>query len=181
MDTFMPRMNGLVAAKSLCQEMRGIKVLMHSVHTGREYMLQIIRSGAVGFVPKDAPMSEILEAIERAHRGETYFNTVAARAACEEHQRDAQLHSHEMNSSLSCRELEVLSKIAEGGSTREIAAQMGIGVRTVETHRERIMDKLQIRSVAGLTRFAILCGIATIDSNPRKTETEASNLAVQSA
>ncbi len=167
MDTFMPRMNGLVAAKLLSQEAREIKVLMHSVHDGREYIFQILRSGALGYVPQNAPMEEILQAIEQVHAGNPYFNSDAARAAFEEHSRNVREHANQINSALSCRELEVLSKIAGGGSTRDIAAELGIGVRTVETHRERIMQKLQIHSIAGLTRFAIMCGVAHLEAKPR--------------
>ena len=170
MDTFMPRMNGLVAAKLLCQDLPDIKVLMHSVHDGREYIFQIIRSGAQGYVPKNAPMEELLRAIEWVHKGVAYFNSDTARAAFEEHSRNLQQPGHDASQPLSFRELEVLSKIAEGGSTREIASELGIGVRTVETHRERIMQKLHIHSVAGLTRFAIKCGVATAELSDRPSD-----------
>src|SRR5258708_3224073 len=167
MDTFMPRMNGLVAAKLLSQESRDIKVLIHSVHAGREYIFQVLRSGARGYVPKNAPMDELLRAIECVHAGDTYFNSDEARAAFEEHSQNLRDNANQVNSALSCRELEVLSKIAGGGSTREIAAELGIGVRTVETHRERIMQKIQKHSIPGLTRLPIMSPLPTPQPTPK--------------
>jgi two-component system nitrate/nitrite response regulator NarL len=116
-------------------------------------------------------MDELLRAIEEIHAGNTYFNSNEARAAFAEHSQNQRDNANQVNSALSCRELEVLSKIAGGGSTREIAAELGIGVRTVETHRERIMQKLQIHSIAGLTRFAIVCGVANLESLPKNADT----------
>jgi two-component system nitrate/nitrite response regulator NarL len=163
MDTLMPRMNGLVAAKTLTQNVPGIKVVMHSVHDGREYIFQVLRSGARGYVPKNGAMDEFLRAVERVNDGETYFDSEIARIAFEEYSQNLKDTDERKIADLSCRELEVLSKIAEGRSTRDIATELGIGVRTVETHRERVMQKLNIHSVAGLTRFAIASGVAAVE------------------
>jgi two-component system nitrate/nitrite response regulator NarL len=163
MDTYMPGMTGLVAAKLLGRQAPNTKVLMYSVHDGREYVLQIIRSGARGYVLKNASAEELYEAVRRVSRGDTYYNSESARLALQEYARSSQDAKPRSSSDLSEREMEVLGKIAEGSSSRQIAAGFGISVRTVETHREHIMRKLQIRSIAGLVKFAIAMGVAPIE------------------
>jgi DNA-binding NarL/FixJ family response regulator len=164
MDTYMPRLTGLAAAKLLGRHAPRTKVLMYSVHGGREYVLQIIRSGARGFVLKNAAPEELMAAVEKVNQGETYYNSDVARLALDEYARNTiQNPPPHPLSELSEREVEVLAKIAEGKSSRETAADFGISVRTVETHREHIMRKLHIHSVAGLVKFAISNGIAPIE------------------
>lgn len=163
MDIYMPRMNGLVAAKLLHQQAPEIKVLMHSLYDDQAHVLQIIRSGASGYVLKNDPLDQLADAIECIHRGGTHYPTDVARIAMEEHSRHLQRRGSQVVSDLSERETEVLSKIAEGKTNREIAVELGISVRTVETHRERMMHKLQIHNVPGLIKFAIIQGVAVIE------------------
>jgi DNA-binding NarL/FixJ family response regulator len=166
MDTYMPRMNGLEAAKLLHRQAPEVKVLMHSFQNSHAFMLQVIRSGARGYVPKDASLEEMSKAIEQVNQGETYFKSDEARLAFAEHSSRVPSPSQRGRRAaedLTEREIEVLRKVAEGKSNREIAADLGIGVRTVETHRERIMLKLQVHNVAGLIKFAIAQGVATIE------------------
>ena len=163
MDTYMPRMNGLVAAKLINQQDPAIKVLMHSVHNGHEYVLQMIRSGARGYVLKNASLEELPQVIERINQGEGVFNSDEARQAFDEHAKAAPRKKDRRVADLSEREMEVLGKIAEGRSNREIAAEFGLSVRTIETHRERIMQKLQIHNVAGLIKYAISHGVTAIE------------------
>jgi two-component system nitrate/nitrite response regulator NarL len=163
MDIYMPRMNGLVAAKLLSHQSPEIKVLMHSLYDDQSHVLQIIRSGARGYVLKNAPLDQLANAIESIHLGGTHYPSETARLALEEHSRHVQRRGGEVVSYLSERETEVLSKIAEGKTNREIAGELGISVRTVETHRERMMHKLQIHNVPGLIKFAIIQGVAIIE------------------
>jgi two-component system nitrate/nitrite response regulator NarL len=163
MDIYMPRMNGLVAAKLLSRQIPETKVLMHTLHDDQAHVLQIIRSGARGYILKNEPLDALPDAIERVHRGGTHFHTDIARIALEEHSRHLQRCGTQTGSALSERETEVLSKIAEGKTNREIAVELGISVRTVETHRERMMHKLQIHNVPGLIKFAIMQGVAVIE------------------
>ncbi len=163
MDIYMPRMNGLVASKLLAQQSPDIKVLMHCLHEDPAHVLQIIRSGARGYVLKNSPLDELGDAIETISRGGTHFRSDTARMAMEEHARHQQRKGAPPTSDLSERETEVLSKIAEGKTNREIATELGISVRTVETHRERMMHKLQIHNVPGLIKFAIMQGVAVIE------------------
>lgn len=161
MDIDMPEVSGLVVADLLRRELPKIKVLILSMHTNKEYVLRIIQCGARGFVLKEAPTDELVRAIECVSAGEAYFSSEVARVALNQFVRG----SGEAPGAprLTNREREVLVQIAEGRSNKEIAGQLDIGVRTVETHRERIMRKLDIHSVAGLTRFAIANGLITLE------------------
>jgi two-component system, NarL family, nitrate/nitrite response regulator NarL len=165
MDIDMPQMNGLVVTDLLRCEMPQVKVLILSMYSNSEYVLRIIQSGARGFVLKESPPAEILHAIEAVHAGATYFSPDVARVALNQVVRGNAIGG--LPSRLTNREREVLSHIAEGESNKEIADQLKIGVRTVETHRERIMRKLDIHSIAGLTRFAIAQGMVSLIPPPQ--------------
>jgi DNA-binding NarL/FixJ family response regulator len=160
MDIDMPQMNGLAVTDLLRREMPGVKVLILSMYSNSEYALRIIQCGARGFVLKEAPPEEIVQAIAEVHAGKAHFSADVARVALNQvvHRNgDAGNPSRLTN-----REREVLSHIAEGRSNKEIACKLNIGVRTVETHRERIMAKLDIHTVAGLTRYAIAQGMVSL-------------------
>jgi two-component system nitrate/nitrite response regulator NarL len=129
-------------------------------------VLPIIKAGARGYVLKDAPPDELLRAIESVHHGEAFFSQPVAQIALNQYVTESD--KADPLSKLSEREREVLALIAEGKSNKEIAMHLGIGVRTTETHRERIMRKLNIHSVAGLTKFAIAHGIVSLEDNPQR-------------
>ena len=156
MDLNMPRLSGLAATETLQKELPRIKVLMLSTHGTAECVLRVLRSGARGYVLKEAPAEEIIQAIERVQAGDVYFSPRVAHVAMNHFvRRSSGPEAHE----LSNRERDILTGIAEGLSNKEIACRLDIGTRTVETHRERLMRKLDIHSVAGLTKFAILNGM----------------------
>src|SRR5262252_4611081 len=161
MDIEMPQMNGLAATEMLHKELPQVKVLILSMHTHGEYVRRIIESGARGYVLKEAPPEELLRAIQTVHSGETCFNPQVARLALNEFVKGSAATSPQ--ASLTNREREVLVLLAEGLQNKEIASQLGVGVRTVETHRERIMRKLNIHSVAGLTKFALSQGLVSLN------------------
>jgi len=159
MDIDMPQMNGLAATEVLRRDLPKVKVLILSMHSNSEYVLRIIQSGAQGFVLKEAPTDELVRAIETVNAGEAYFSSDVARVALNKFVRG---HSAADAVHLTSREREVLILISEGLSNKEIAGQLGVGVRTAETHRERIMRKLNIHSVAGLTRYALDQGLVSL-------------------
>ncbi len=163
MDISMPRVSGLAATQHLRQAAPDIKILILSVHNNQSYIFRIIQAGAHGYVSKEAAPEELLRAIESVCDGAPFFSPSVAQAAL------SQLVNHggkpEPFAQLTSREREVLSLIAEGQSNKEIANRLGIGVRTIETHRERIMRRLDIHSVAGLTKFAIANGLVTLEEN----------------
>jgi len=164
MDLAIPEPDGLTVTECLRKEMPQVKVVILSMHSNREYVLRIIKAGARGYVLKDAPPDELVRAIEAVNAGETFFSPRVARIALNQYVGEAS--RTDPLSCLSERERDVLARIAEGRSNKEIACDLDIGVRTVETHRERIMQKLNIHSVAGLTKFAITNGLAGLDSAP---------------
>lgn len=164
LDISMPRRDGLEVAAMLRKDAPGIKVLILSVHSNKEYIFRIIQAGAHGYVSKEAPPEELLRAIESVYAGETFFSPEIARAAL--HQLVNHGGKKEPFGQLTGREREVLVLIAQGQSNKEIASQLGIGVRTIETHRERIMRRLDIHSVAGLTKFAIANGMVSLEDHP---------------
>lgn len=161
MDIDMPQMNGLAVAEALQREMPKVKVLILSMHSNTEYVVRIIRSGARGFVLKEAPAEELVRAIELVNAGQAYFSPDVAREALNKFVQGTGPGQGEP--ALTNREREVLMLIADGLSNKEIACHLNLGVRTVETHRERMMRKLDIHSVAGLTRYAISTGLVTLD------------------
>jgi DNA-binding NarL/FixJ family response regulator len=161
MDISMPRINGLAVTEMLRKEAPKVKILVLSVHNNKEYIFRIIQAGAHGYVSKEASPEELLQAIETVHAGETFFSPEIARAALNKLISNG--GKKEPFSQLTDREREVLILIAEGQSNKEIASKLGIGVRTIETHRERIMRRLDIHSVAGLTKFAIANGMIPLE------------------
>lgn len=162
MDIDMPQMNGLAVTDLLRREMPEIKVLILSMYSNTEYVMRIIQSGARGFVLKESPPEEVIHAIEVVQAGGSHFSPEVARVALNQVVRGHSGDAATPVARLTNREREVLLYIADGFSNKEIASQLDIGVRTVETHRERIMRKLDIHSIAGLTRFAIAQGLVSL-------------------
>src|SRR5258708_22026789 len=163
MDIDMPHMTGLAVTEVLKKEMPQIKVLILSMHGNTDFVLRIIQSGARGYVLKEASPDELVKAIETVNSGEAFFSPDVARVALNQFVRGRD--GGPSSSHLTAREREGLIQIAEGLSNKEIASQLGVGVRTVETHRERIMRKLNIHSVAGLTKFPITKALIFLPKN----------------
>jgi two-component system nitrate/nitrite response regulator NarL len=161
LDISMPKMNGLAVTEMLRKEVPETKILILSVHNNKEYILRVIQAGAHGYVSKEASPEELLEALETVHSGAAFFSPEIAQAAL--NQLVTSGGKKEPFAELTVREREVLVLIAEGKSNKEIASALDVGVRTIETHRERIMRRLNIHSVAGLTKFAIANGMITLE------------------
>src|SRR6185369_3509502 len=166
MDISMPNMDGLAVTEALRKQAPQVKVLVLSMEGKRDAVLRIIKAGARGYVLKDAPPEELVRAIETVQGGEAFFSGPVAQIALNQYVSESD--DDQPLAKLSEREREVLALIAEGKSNKEIAMHLGIGVRTIETHRERIMRKLDIHSVAGLTRFAIANGLIVMDENLKR-------------
>lgn len=165
LDISMPHMNGLETIARLRKTSPNSKVLVLTMHDNKEYIAQTVRFGARGYLRKDTSPGELVRAIKTIHAGEVCFNSTAARVVAEEMQRGGKPEAPQPPL-LSDRERDVLILIASGLSNKEVADRLGIGVRTAETHRERLMRKLSIHSVAGLTKFAIASGMVNLDLTP---------------
>jgi DNA-binding NarL/FixJ family response regulator len=158
LDITMPDESGLEVADRLRRGSAPPRVLMLSMHNNAEYVLESVRAGAHGYLLKDAAATELRTAIRAVCRGESYFSPPVAgsltAAVRGEHTAQSSLIAQ-----LTGRERDVLEGIARGRTNKEIAAELGISHRTVETHRESLMRKLQIRTVAELTRLALAAGV----------------------
>jgi two-component system nitrate/nitrite response regulator NarL len=168
MDIDMPRANGLTAAELLRRENPDIKIIFLSMHPYSVHLPRILRSGARGFLLKNAPPDEIVASLLKVAAGGTCFSQDAAQQALG-HLAQNFGGEHE-GKALSEREREVLIGIAEGLSNKQLAARLDISARTVETHRGHIMQKLKIHTVAGLTRFAVAQGLIVVE-NAEKLKT----------
>jgi DNA-binding NarL/FixJ family response regulator len=157
LDISMPDQSGLEVAARIREAASPARILILSMHNNAEYVVESVRAGAQGYLLKDTAATELREAIRAVCRGESYFSPpVASRLSAAVR---GEVAGHGGLEQLTGREREVLLGIARGRTNKEIAAELGISHRTVETHRESLMRKLQIRTVAELTRFAISAGI----------------------
>ncbi|MBS97653.1 MAG: DNA-binding response regulator [Oceanospirillaceae bacterium] len=153
MDVSMPVMNGFDATRKLRECCPQVRVLILSMHDNREYILQLIQSGAAGYILKDVSSEEMVKAIETVNQGGTYFSSGASQTLFARF--DEPAASAQDSGVLTRRELTVLKLLAEGRNNKEIARELDISVRTVETHRQNIKSKLNIQTAAGLVRYAI--------------------------
>lgn len=163
MDIDMPNMSGLEATKIIRKDFPKTRVLILSVHTNKEPVLQIIKSGAQGYVLKDASPDVLVRALEAIDAGEPFFSPDISQIVLNQYMAEANEDEAAESLKLTAREKQVLAMIAEGKSNKDMANHLGVGVRTIETHRERVMDKLNIHSVAGLTKYAIANGIVNLE------------------
>jgi two-component system response regulator NreC len=163
MDVAMPEMNGIEATRQIRKAMPQVRVMMLSMHADRQYVFESLRAGASGYVLKNAAPTELLSAIQTVMTGGTFLSSSLADLVMEDYLRRARgQHTENDMEKLSAREREVLQLLAEGNSSSEIARRLHISTRTVDTHRQHIMEKLDIHSIAGLTRFAIRHGLTTL-------------------
>lgn len=158
LDISMPSLNGMEVAARVSKEAPHVKVLMLSMHTNEEYVLQALRAGAHGYLVKGADAMELELALRALMRGESYLSPAVSKHLISDYARrvGGEAGSLEL---LTPRQREILQLIAEGHSTKEIANLLKISVKTVETHRSVLMERLDIHDVAGLVRYAIRAGV----------------------
>lgn len=157
MDVAMPGRTGLSVAAELHRRNSSTRILMLSMYDQPEYVLESVKAGARGYLLKDSPPAELRRAVRTVFAGESYFPPAVAARLTAAMRADAPAPS--ALSVLTPRERDVLVGITRGETNKQIAAQLGISHRTVETHRESLMDKLGIRTVAGLTKLAMEEGL----------------------
>jgi DNA-binding NarL/FixJ family response regulator len=161
MDIAMPRLNGLEATRQVLKAVPATKVIMLSAHSDDAYVENATESGAVGFLLKQTSAHDVCRAIREVQKGKTFFSPSISRRLDRLTSRlpDRLGMLKKKGVELTSREAEVLQLIAEGKANKETAAELGISIKTVEKHRERLMQKLDIHDTAGLTRYAISAGI----------------------
>ena len=163
LDIGLPDMNGLEATRQLMGLVPDARVVILTVYDNVEYVKRAARIGARGYLVKNSPSAALLEAIETVHDGRLYYPEELHDLVVRELGRRPVEEPIIDPPELSERERQVLSLIADGMSNRDIAERLSLSVRTIETHRERIMDKLDIRTVAGLTKYALAEGLTHLD------------------
>lgn len=160
LDITMKGLTGLEAAERIVKDFPGVKVVMLSMHANEEYVLRALRAGVNGYIIKDAAIVELELAIKAVVAGETYLSPTISRSVIENYLNRTNGKSSSLEQ-LTPRQREILQLIAEGQSTKEIAFTLKLSVKTVETHRAQLMERLEIYDVAGLVRYALRVGLIT--------------------
>lgn len=169
LDIAMPKLNGLLAAKRIRSEFPEVKVLVLSMYSEEEYVTEALRAGASGFIMKDAAASELISALKTVSRGERFLSPTVSWKLVKKYVVNGRHVEVREKEKLSNREKEVLQLIAEGYTSSEIASILKLSVKTVQAHRSRIMEKLDIHTIAGLTRHAIRIGlVGASDAGPEE-------------
>lgn len=165
MDIGMPDLNGMDATRRIVAELPNVKVVALSMHADRRFVAEMLRAGASGYLVKDAAFEELTGAIEAVTQGRVYLGQGIAGVVVQDYVRRLGGNDEDVSpvGKLSPREREVLQLAAEGNSTKEIASRLGLSVKTVETHRRQVMDKLGIYNLAGLIKFAIREGLTSLE------------------
>ena len=161
MDIAMPRLNGLEATRQILKAVPGTRILILSAHSDDAYVKNATESGAMGFLLKQASAHVLSEGIREVNQGKIFFGPAITKRLRERERKtlDRAGLLKPRNVRLTSREMEVLQLIAEGKANKETAAELGISIKTVEKHREKVMSKLDVHDTAGLTRYAISAGI----------------------
>jgi len=163
MDIAMPGLNGLDATARIVKESPTTRVILLSMHANEEYLRQALQVGASGYLLKGAELAELELALKTVARGERYLTPAVAKYAIEAYRDKPEGPSGPL-AKLSTRQREILQLIAEGHTTKDIAQRLSVSVKTVETHRSQLMDRLDIHDVPGLVRFAMRVGVIQPDS-----------------
>jgi len=161
-DLNMPDMDGFQLLSAVRERFPGVPVLVLSMHTGGDFVHRAVSLGASGFLLKDAATEELKLAVEAVARGEVYLSPRAAKEVVAELSRRGAKPA-EAGGELPERQREVLKRIAEGLSTKEIAYELGVSTKTIEVHRARLMERVGVKDIAGLVRHAIRIGLVKVD------------------
>jgi DNA-binding NarL/FixJ family response regulator len=163
MDVSMPDLNGIEATSQVLENLPEAKVIALSMHTDKRFVMGMLRAGASGYLLKDCASQELANAIVSVASNKKYLSPDIAGVVIEDSLYGIQQEGETVSSLLSAREREVLQLIAEGWSTKQIAAHLYVSVKTVETHRRQIMKKLDLHNIAELTKYAIREGLTSVE------------------
>lgn len=163
MDISMEDLNGIEAARRILVDHPDIRIIMLSMHSDQRFVIESLKAGALGYLLKDSAFDELLDSISTVMKKQVYLSVKITNIVINDYINIRRQEKSSVFSVLSTREREVLQLVAEGRSTKEIAAQLSVSVKTVETHRKQIMDKLGLHSVAELTKYAIREGLTELN------------------
>jgi DNA-binding NarL/FixJ family response regulator len=163
MDVSMPDLNGIEAACEISARTPKTKVLGLSMHSDRRFVARMLQAGAAGYLLKDCDYEEFLRAVRAVLAGQTYLSPAVAGEVVNAHVRGGDVAASPALRDLTSRQREILQLLAEGRTTKQIAAHLHVSVKTVNTHRQNIMDKLGLHNVAALTKFAIREGLTSLE------------------
>ena len=163
MDVAMPGMNGIEATRRITKKHPEVKVLCLSMHSDKRFVLAALEAGASGYLLKECALEELIRAIRIVEANRIYLSPAVAGVVVDAYKNVRAAPKTSALSLLTAREREVLQLLAEGYSTKDIADRLFVSVKTVSTHREHVMDKLDIHSIAGLTKYAIREGLTSAD------------------
>ena len=167
MDISMSDLNGIVATRQIIDSAPGVKVVALSMHSDRRFVAAMLKAGALGYVLKECAFEELTHAVQTVTQGRIYLSTKAADVVVKDYLRRLPEADSTLYSLLTPLECEVLQLLAEGKSTKKIAYLLHMNIRAVQSHRRHIMEKLDIHSISGLTKYAIREGLISL--NPDRT------------
>jgi len=163
MDIGMPEMNGIDATTKITAEHKSVKVIALSMHSDRRFVMQMLKAGAAGYLLKDSAFEELVTAIHAVMQKQHYLSQKITDVVVQEYLQNLPRNEPTVFTVLTSREREVLQLIAEGKSTKQIAGVLNVSVKTIETHRQQIMEKLNMHSIAELTKYAIREGLTSLE------------------
>ena len=162
MDITMPNLNGVEATRQITYEFPQVKIIALSIHSNRRFVANMLGAGAAGYVLKECLFDELIQAIKTVTAGDRYLSSRITSVVVEDYVKRLATVDDSPLSTLTSREREVLQLVAEGKSTKQIALELHVSTKTVETNRRRIMQKLDIHSVAELTKYAVREGLTSL-------------------
>lgn len=163
MDIGMPEMNGIDATRHVLSSLPETKIIVLSMHAEQQFVQDVMKAGAMGYLLKDSAYEELVTAIRSILAGEFYMSQKIANMVMRDYVRHLSDDNQSRSATLSTREREIWKLLAEGLTSAAIATELHISVRTVETHRQNIMEKLQLKSLADLIKLAIREGVVSLD------------------
>ncbi len=164
MDIHMPDMNGIDATRQIVTEFPGVKIIAFSMHSDRKFVVGMLKAGVSGYLLKEAAFEELAHAIRTVVANRNYLCPKIAKTVLIDYKEHLLANGPDASTILTAREREMLQLIAEGRTTKEIAEKLNVSVKTVETHRRNIMQKLDMYSIAELTKYAIRVGLTSLES-----------------
>lgn len=162
MDITMPDLNGIEATRQIVSELPKVKVIALSMHSEKQFVEGMLNAGVSGYMLKDSAFEELISAVKTVISGRLYLSPDITGLVVTEYLKYRQAGQNSATNDLTPREREILQLLAEGHSTRDVARRLNISIKTVETHRSNIMRKLDLHTVAGLTKYAIREGLTAL-------------------